>query len=107
MTVVTTADALIAAVSSGARDIEIRSHLDLTSVPKAPSSTGLPAPHPVHGLPTHLLYIPDRTRSIRVRSRMHRAAQYRAVPRRFITAQGLPRPLLCRAVPLSQSPLAA
>ena len=68
VTVVTTADALVAAVSSGARDIEIRSHLDLTSLRRTPTRAVLVAAHPMHGKSTHLMYVGRSTRSIRVRA---------------------------------------
>ena len=67
MTVVTTPDDLVAAVSTGARDIEIRSHLDLTSLRRTPTEAPFPIADPLHGMETHLMYIGNRSRSIRVR----------------------------------------
>lgn len=68
MTVITTADALAAAVSTGARNIEIRSHLDLTSLRRTPSTAEYASAHPFHGKNTHLMYVGRSTRSIRVRA---------------------------------------
>eukprot|EP00892_Ulva_mutabilis_P008345 jgi/Ulvmu1/5883/UM026_0003.1 len=69
--VVTTPQELAAAVERGARDIEIRSHLDLTTLARPPSPAPLSSPHPLRNAPTHLMYVMAHTRSIRVRHHNH------------------------------------
>ena len=68
MVVVTTADALAAAVSSGARDIEIRSHLDLTSLRRTQSPGEREPLDLFTDYNTHLMFVSNTTRSIRVRA---------------------------------------
>ena len=65
--VVNTAEELRGAVQAGARDIEIRSHLDLTALRRTPSETPIAQMHPEFGKPTHLMYVRAATQSIRVR----------------------------------------
>lgn len=66
--VVGTAEELRRAVRAGSRDIEIRSHLDLTALKRTPTLAPYPSFHPLHGLRSHLLYVKAATQSIRVRS---------------------------------------
>lgn len=65
--VVNTAEQLRRAVRAGVRDIEIRSHLDLTPLQRTPSEAPFASLHPDFGKPTHLMYVQAATQSIRVR----------------------------------------
>lgn len=66
-TIVNTAEELQRAIAKGARDIEIQSHLNLTSLSRTPSRVPWAPRHPKYGEHTHLMYVTAETRSIRVR----------------------------------------
>lgn len=65
--IVTSAEALRDAVLAGVRDIEIRRHLDLTTLRRQPTQAPYGLASAFHMTPTHLMYVTDTTRSIRVR----------------------------------------
>lgn len=67
LTIVTTAEDLQAAVLSGASDIEIQSHLDLSGLRRIRTRAVLGTAHPLHDAATHMMYVEKGTRSIRVR----------------------------------------
>lgn len=93
LTIVHTAAELQQAIIEGARDIEIRSHLDLTSLNRTVTQAPFALRNPISDKRTHLMYVKAQTRSIRVRlhpfSNLQRPPPH-ALPPRMVSMHAYP-----------------